>query len=146
MRSVNETMIQEPIKKKKKINFSQKIATLAGNIVSRKGDVSIIDLFIEMGWLQPDKLNDWKLRKIPYLERVIIANLSKISRAMKEFKSWAVHSKLKATLSVYKHKGHRLRFSKTGQLNIETAYSTHYVLIKKPEEKRDVSESFSKAS
>jgi hypothetical protein len=138
-------MIQEQIKKselkkaKKKINFSQKIATLAGTIVSRKGHVSVVDLFIEIGWLQSDKLNDWKQGRISYLERVITANLSKISRAMKEFKSWAVHSKLKARFSIYKHKGHRLRFSKTGELNIETAYSTHYVLIR-PEGKREMSQ------
>lgn len=129
-------MVQE--KTKKKTNFSQKIATLAGNIVSRKGHVSVIDLFIEIGWLRPDKLNDWKLGKISYLEKIITANLSKISRAMKEFKSWAVHSKLKARFHVYKHKSHTLRFSKTGELNIETAYSMYYVLIR-PEEKRKIS-------
>ena len=137
-------MIQEKIKNqcpkktKKKQNASQKIATLAGNIVSEKSYVSIIDLFMAMGWLKPDKLNDWKLGKISYLERVITANLSKISRKMKEFKSWAIHSKLKARITIYKHKSHRLRFSKTGDLNIETAYSTHYLLIR-PEKKRQVS-------
>lgn len=129
----------EPKKLKRKKSSSQKIATLAGNIVSRKGHVSVIDLFIEIGWLKPDKLNDWKLGKIPYLERIITANLSKISRAMKEFKSWAVHSNLKARFTVYKHKNHRLRFSKTGELNIETAYSTHYVLIR-PEKKIEIPE------
>jgi hypothetical protein len=89
----------------------------------------VIDLMLGLDWLTPDKLNDWKKGKVPYLERIITTNLKKISRAMKEFKSWAVHSKLKASNTVYKHKNYRLRFSKTGQLNIETAYSTHYVLL-----------------
>ena len=52
---------------------------------------------------------------------------------MKEFKACAVHSKLKASFTDYKYKKQKLQFSKTGELNIETAYSTHYVLIK-PEE------------
>ena len=124
------------IKKKKKI--SQRVATVAGNVVSKKGYVSVIDLFLGIGWLTLDKVVDWKSGKTPYLERVITANLSKISKAMKEFKAWAIHSKLKASFTGYKHKNQKLRFSKTGQPNIETAYSTHYVLIKS-EKNRDLS-------
>ena len=85
---------------------------------------------IGIGWLNPDKLADWQQGKVPYLEQVIIANLHKISKIMKEFKSWAVHSKLKPSVRVYQHKSSRLRFSKTGEFNIETAYRTHYVLMK----------------
>ncbi|MHB1948855.1 MAG: hypothetical protein ACYCQI_12185 [Gammaproteobacteria bacterium] len=129
---MTQTQIEEQIPKKsnKKKNFSHKIADLAGSIISKKGYVSTIDLFLEIGWLKQDNLNDWNRGKISYLERVISANLSKISKAMKELKSWAIHSKLKPSFTAYKHKGHQLRFSKTGQLNIETAYSTHYILIK----------------
>jgi hypothetical protein len=124
------------IKKKKKI--SQRIATVAGDVVSKKGYVSVIDLFLGICWLTSDKVVDWKSGKVPYLERVITANLNKISKTMKEFKAWAIHSKLKASFTGYKHKSQKLRFSKTGQLNIETAYSTHYVLIR-PEKTIDLS-------
>lgn len=129
---MTQTQVEEQTPKKlnKKKKFSHKIANVAGSIISRKGYVSTIDLFFEIGWLKQDKLNDWKHGKISYLERVITANLSKISKVMKELKSWAIHSKLKPSFTVYKHKSHKLRFSKTGQLNIETAYSTHYTLIK----------------
>jgi hypothetical protein len=106
---------------------------VAGNVVSKKGYVSAIDLFLGIGWLTQDKLSDWRKGKIPYLERVVTANLKKISRAMKEFRSWATHSKLKASITIYKHKSCRLRFSKSGNPNIETAYSTHYVLLKSNE-------------
>jgi hypothetical protein len=119
---------------KKKINFSQRVITVAGNVVSKKGYVSVIDLFLGIGWLTSDKLADWKMGRVSYLEQIITANLSKISKAMKEFKSWAVHSKLKASNTVYKHKNCKLRFSKTGELNIEAAYSTHYVLLKPAKE------------
>lgn len=112
------------------VSFSQKIAHSSGEIVSKKGYVSTIDLFLALGWLTPNKLNDWKRGKIPYLERSITANLKKISRTMKEFESWAIHSKLKASSTVYKHKSYTLRFSKSGEPNIENAYRTHYVLIK----------------
>jgi hypothetical protein len=117
-------------KKKKKKTPIQQVATVAGNVVSKKGYVSAIDLFLGIGWLTQDKLSDWKKGKIPYLEQVVTANLKKLSRAMKEFRTWANHSKLKASITVYKHKSCRLRFSKSGNSNIETAYNTHYVLLK----------------
>ncbi len=113
------------VKQKKK--FSQAVATVAGNAVSLKGYVSVIDVMVGLNWLSIDNLNHWKRGRVPYLERVIMANLTKISRTMKEFKAWAVHSKLKSSLTVYKHKSYRLRFSKSGHLNIETAYGTHYI-------------------
>jgi hypothetical protein len=130
MDSVKNDDPQKTKRKKKKKNISQRVASVAGEIVSQQGYVSVIDLFLKIGWLAPDKLLDWKRGRVPYLERVITANLGKISRAMKEFRSWAIHSKLKASVTIYKHGNHPLRFSKTGQSVIETAYSTHYVLIK----------------
>ena len=104
------------------------IPSIAGKIVSEKGFVSVIDLFLAIGWLTQDKLTEWKAGKVPYLERVITANFHKLTVAMKEFKKWAVHSQLKPSISVYKHKNAKLRFSKSDHPNIETAYSTHYVL------------------
>jgi hypothetical protein len=38
--------------------FSQRVSTVAGNTVSKKGYVSVIDLMLELDWLTPDKLND----------------------------------------------------------------------------------------
>jgi hypothetical protein len=130
MDSIKNDDPQKTKRKKKKKNISQRVASEAGKIVSQQGYVSVIDLFLKIGWLAPDKLLDWKRGRVPYLERVITANLGKISRAMKEFRSWAIHSKLKASVTIYKHGNHPLHFSKTGQSVIETAYSTHYVLIK----------------
>jgi hypothetical protein len=123
-------MITARPKKKKKILLSQRVATVAGIVVSEKGYVSVIDLLLGLGWLMPDKLSDWKKGRVVYLERIITVNLGKISKAMKDFRSWAVHSKLKASKTVYTHKNCKLQFSKTGELNIEAAYCTHYVLLK----------------
>ncbi|OGT38396.1 MAG: hypothetical protein A3F12_07785 [Gammaproteobacteria bacterium RIFCSPHIGHO2_12_FULL_38_14] len=112
----------------------QNIPSIAGKIISEKGIVSTMDVFIAIGWLTPEKLSDWRKGRVPYLERVITASLGKISKAMKELRAWAIHSNLKPSITVYKHNGNRLRFSKTGEANIETAYSTHYLLIRKTAE------------
>jgi len=114
---------------KVKKSLSQKIATVAGDAISKQGYVSAIDLFLGIGWLNQDNLLDWKKGKIPYLERVVTASLGKISRAMKELRFWANHAKLKESMTVYQHKSYKLRFSKSGNPTIETAYSTHFVLV-----------------
>ena len=120
-------------KKQKKKKKKTPIQQVAGNAVSKKGYVSAIDLFLGIGWLTQDRLSDWKKGKIPYLECVVTANLKKISTAMKEFRTWAKHSQLKASITHYNYKNCRLRFSKSGSPTIEKAYSTHYVLIKSNE-------------
>jgi len=122
-------------KLKKKKLFSQRIATIAGEVVSMKSYVSTIDLMLKLNWLTANQLNNWMQGKVPYLELVISANLGKISTVMKDLKSWALYSKLKPSITIYKHKNYKLRFSKTGHPNIETAYSTHYVLLKSQEDK-----------
>lgn len=114
-----------------KPKFSPNIAKVAGEAVSKKGYVSAIDVFLGIGWLTKEKFENWKAGRVPYLERVVTANLSKISRTMKEFRAWATHSNLKPSLTVYIHKSCKLRFSKSGNENIEIAYSTHYVLKEK---------------
>lgn len=130
--------------KKSKKSFSHPIANAAGKVIDKKGYVSTIDLFLELGWLTSHKLTDWKMGRIPYLERVITANLAKISRTMKELRSWAVHSNLKRSMTAYQHKGHQLRFSKSGDIHIENAYRTHYVLQKVNKDNDDDPNSFSK--
>ena len=109
----------------------QNIPSIAGKIISEKGVASTMDVFIAIGWLAPEKFADWHNGRVPYLESVITASLGKISKAMKELWIWAIHSNLKQSITVYKHNGSRLRFSKTGEVNIEMAYSTHYLLIRK---------------
>ncbi len=48
---------------------------------------------------------------------------------MKEFRIWATHAKLKKSITVYEYKSYNLRFSKSGNPNIETAYRTHFLLV-----------------
>lgn len=113
---------------RKKQAYSQKVASIAGKEISSKGYVSPIDLLIGIGWLTEEKLMDWKMGRVAYLERVVTANLSKLTKTMKEFRAWAAHANLKPSRTAYKHKNCLLRFSKSGNPNIEESYSTHYVL------------------
>ena len=107
------------------------VAKVAGQAVTQRGYATAIDVFVGLGWLSQKDLLSWKAGQVPFLERVVNANLSKISKAMKEFRAWAVKAKLKPSTTIYKHKSQTLRFSKSGHEGIEAAYRTHFVLIKR---------------
>ena len=108
--------------------------------MAEKGYVTAVDVFLGLGWLSESNYRAWKKGQIKFLEQVIGANLSKISTVMKEFRAWAAHSKLKPSQTAYCHNGCDLQFSKSGIPSIETAYKTHFVLIKSNKSKTDALE------
>ena len=67
---------------------------------------------------------------MPHLEQVTVASLSKISMAMRIFRRWAESAGLRPSETVYvswTRDRRRLRFSKSGDPNIERAYRTHWL-------------------
>jgi hypothetical protein len=112
------------------------IATAGGAAIAKNGYVTAIDVLVGVGWLLPAKVEDWRRGRVPYLERVTVASLPKISTAMKVFRSWAKDAGLRPSETVYvswtRDRG-RLRFSKSGDPDIERAYRTHWL----PDASRD---------
>jgi hypothetical protein len=104
-------------------------------LLREKGFVAPLELFIRMDLLSPESLENWRRGRIPYLERVIRCNLSKAGRILRILRMHAHDLDLKPSLTVYKRwtKGSRplLRFSKTGDHNIEDAYARHFVSPRK---------------
>lgn len=97
-----------------------------------KGNVvAPVDVLAGMGLLQTDHLEDWRRGRIAYLERVITCNLSRVSRILRILRFHAHDLDLKPSFTVYNRHGKgpkdRLRFSKTGDPNLEKAYATHLV-------------------
>jgi hypothetical protein len=117
-------------------DIEKKVASVAGEAVRQKGYVTAVDVLVGLGWLSSDKLEDWRRGRVPYLERVVVANLSKISFAMKALRSWALRGKLYGSETVYKRWGKgpktALRFSKSGTAAVEAAYCTHFILAGHP--------------
>lgn len=104
-------------------------------LLREKGFVAPVELFIRMNLLSPESAEDWRRGQISYLERVIGCNLSKASRILRILRMHAHDLDLKPSLTVYKRwtKGSRplLRFSKTGDHNVEEAYARHFVSPRK---------------
>ena len=111
--------------------LQSKLSTITSELLKEKGYISFVDVFMKLGYLDPKDYENWRMKRIPYLERVIKINLGKINFIMQTVRLYSLHGKLKPSWTGYKSwgKGRKidLRFSKTGEPNIEKAYATHFV-------------------
>ena len=102
--------------------------------------VSPIDVLLGIGWLDASSLARWRQGRVECLERVVQANLARISEAMKLFRAWAAQKGLKPSETRYvsRNRGRgELRFSVSGDFGIEKLYRTHWVSPKLSEKKRE---------
>ncbi len=108
-----------------------KIVAAVSPILARQRFVAPVELFVEMDLLLPADLERWKRGQIPVLERVIRCNLTRAGCILRLLRFHAHDLNLKPSLTVYQHRSHRLRFSRSGEHLIEEAYSTHFVVVGK---------------
>ncbi len=104
----------------------------AVNQILAKGDVvTPVEVLIRMNLLRPAQVEDWRRGRVPYLERVIMGSLSRLSRLLRILHAHALDRGLKPSYTAYRRRtrgGKRpLRFTKTGDHNLEVAYATHFV-------------------
>lgn len=115
-------------------DIEKRIYSCATQLLDEKGFVSPVELLIKMDLISLKSVGEWRLNKIPYLERVTSGNLSKLNKILNTLKKFASEQNLKPSRTVYMSWGkgpkRKLRFSKTGSAFMEDQYSTHYVLPK----------------
>lgn len=115
----------------KKDKYYKKITGAVHELLKEGTVVAPVDVFIKIGNLTKENYEDWRFGRIPYLERVILCNLSKVNRILRILHYHALDRGLKPTQTVYKKwgKGRKilLRFSKSGSPYLESAYSRHYI-------------------
>ena len=119
----------------KRQQLSSKISTVTSELLREKGYISFVDLLVKLGYLNPKDYENWRFKRVPYLERVIKVNLSTINFIVKTVRLNSLNENLKPSWTGYMSwgKGRRipLRFSKSGDENIERAYATHFITSKK---------------
>jgi hypothetical protein len=107
------------------------IVRAVATILARSKFVAPVDVVVELGRLTPKALEDWRRGRIPYLEKVVSGNLSRLSKLLRILRFHAHELNLVPSITVYMHWGkgprQRLRFSKTGDPRLEEAYSGHFV-------------------
>jgi hypothetical protein len=102
--------------------------------------VSPIDVLVGIRWVDDGAVKRWRSGQVQYLEQVVQANLSRVSEAMKVFRSWARAKGLTPSETKYvaKTPGRQiLRFSKSGDPTIERLYRTHWVSPELSKAKRE---------
>jgi hypothetical protein len=102
--------------------------------------VSPIDVLVGIRWVDDGTVKRWRSGQVQYLEQVVQANLSRVSEAMKVFRSWARAKGLTPSETKYvaKTPGRQiLRFSKSGDPTIERLYRTHWVSPELSKAKRE---------
>lgn len=117
----------------------KKIGEVTSALLKEKGCISFVDVFIKLGYLDPKDYENWRMKRIPYLEKVIKVNLGKINFIMKTVRSNSINENFSPSWTGYKSwgKGKKvwLRFSKTGEENIGKNYATHFIKPKKSKNK-----------
>ena len=105
----------------------------------RRGYAAPVDVLMDIGILPKQKYEDWRFGKVDYLERVCTANLNKLSSVLHQMRVYAKKADLKPSFCYYKRWGVKkkggqgkqpvipLRFSKSGNPEIEKWYATHFV-------------------
>ncbi|WP_455617012.1 VOC family protein [Eisenbergiella sp.] len=102
--------------------------------IKKNGYAAPVQVLMDVGVLCKEDYEKWRAGRVDYLERVCNVNLSQLSAIMREIRNYAQKSSLKESWTCYKKWGQKkqgrtevLRFSKSGDLQIERAYATHYL-------------------
>ena len=108
-----------------------RIERVVAELLHKGNVVAPVDVIIGLELLRREQHDDWRRGRVPYLERVIVCNLTRMSQLLRILRFHAHDLNLKPSVTVYKRHGkgpkQRLRFSKTGDASLEQAYSTHFV-------------------
>lgn len=108
-----------------------KIVRTVKSILDGGKVVAPVEVLVQMSLLDREQLEDWRKGRIPYLERVIKCNLTRLSRLLRILRFHAHDLNLKPSWTVYMRWGkgpkQRLRFTRTGEEKLEEIYATHLV-------------------
>jgi len=125
---------------KNRRTLDKRVIKAAEAALAAQNYVSPVDVLVGIGWLDAGAVKRWRHGQVDYLERVVQANLARISEAMKLLRSWAAAKGLvpSETSYVARQPGRQaLRFSKSGNPTIEQLYRTHWVSGELSERKRE---------
>lgn len=119
----------------KREEIARRVPLVAAELLAEKGYIAPVDLLMRLEWLTREALESWRFRRVPYLEKVVSGNLSRVNFAMGELRRFAQNMDLRPSWTGYVKWGKGgtpLRFSRSGLPELERAYATHWVKPKAP--------------
>ena len=120
--------------KKPNKNLSSRVERAAGKVLARNGMITYTDLFIEMGILDQRDLEQWYKGRVPFLEKVIQSNLTKLARIQTAVRRYGREHGLKRSLRGPKR---GRRYSKIGHPFTEEEYHACYGRFISPKDRKD---------
>lgn len=114
-----------------------KVVRAVAQILKTTDEISPVTILLQMDHLKRKTYSAWQSGQVPYLERVFMGNLSKASRILRIIEFYAHDLNMVPKQHFYRVKGKHipLRFSKTGNPNLEKAYARHFKWNRSPEKK-----------
>ncbi len=124
----------------KNSELKNEIEQVGKQIIEEKNYLCSIDVLLKLNYLSKDDYEKWRFGKVEYLEKLCTVNLKKLSAINQTIVEIAKHWNLKKSWTAYNKYGKgekkRLRFSKSGNKQIEESYATHYIDIEKIKKKK----------
>lgn len=107
--------------------LTKRVESAARAVLHRCQVLSYAELFVEMGVLSGSDLSDWKTGKVPYLEKVIHCNLTKLSRIVTAVRRFSRENNLVRKVGLPP----KMRYSKTANPFLEDEYRAFYSFNRK---------------
>ena len=109
--------------------LDDRIAAAAESVLAARGSVTAIDVFGRLGWLYPGADRLWQQRRLECLEEAMQINPARVAEALATLGAWASRNGLAGREIPYLDRTPQraeLRFSRSGDPEIEHAYRTQW--------------------
>jgi hypothetical protein len=126
--------------RKRKKSISERVVEAAESALADHSYVSCVDVLCGMGLLAPSNVDSWRKGHLDFLGQMIQGSPDKISSSLALFRQWAHEKGLTPSETRYTRRTRDatidLRFTESGDSEIEKSYRTHFVSPALPERKR----------
>ncbi len=112
------------------MKLERRVESAARSLLDRDGFVAPIDLLVEIGWLAPVRVEDWRRGRVDCLERIVAVGREKVGEALRVLDHWVNAANLRPDEVAYvaaTRDRRDLRFTLDGDPSLERAYRTHYM-------------------
>ena len=112
----------------RKDKYYPKVVKAIMILLKESDEISPLAVMLQTGNLLPKDHEAWLCGHVSYLERVFQGNLSKANRILRIIGFYAHDLNMVPSLHSYQQRGtkRQLRFSRTCDSGVETAYTQHY--------------------
>ena len=120
--------------------LEERVTEAAAAALAAQKYVSPLDVFLRIGWLDPNSAQRWRLGQVECLEDLLQVDAARIVEAMRLLATWAQDKGLVATEAEYVARTPArpaLRFGRSGDEATERRYRCHWVAGDLTEKQRE---------